>query len=658
MMQRLAISSALLVAASCATGSDSGVAGGAPAAVTLTRVAPTVLLPRSVVIVEGVNLARDATHMLVLSGRAANGVVSQTVPLERLDERRARFTLTEGAFAAFGAGSFSGSASVISSNGAAQSRGPALALTLSLTSFLRPALQAAGDGVVFLNDGVRVEGADLLVGSSEGSASAELSGCFVPAGQNDPRGDCSGAGARTVSAQLPLEPDPGKADLVTRSVARFAFAPSIAGIKPGRFRGTLTLANNHASGVVTRSQPLLVQFDLQRSRLVGFDQVKLSYGQRLAMRGDGFIGDVRDGVTVVRFDGQFESAAGSSRAVSFEIVGTLRSGHLIETVLEGQSGIASVVDPRSESGILRGKWTPTVRYGGESVEGDGMVLGLEIGLFKQVVWLAFADDFAESLRPFGLRLADERIRRRVLEIVRRDYQGLNIEISLEEPKQFARYTRVDVAGRDPAGLGLDGYDKAAVKDKDNAHVHEHLGGAHALRLADGRPGYGGLFVESLLGFSKHPPAGVASSPALSDARFDVIFDAVRRDRGVPASAAELVAAPLLSDTAGCLAASADRALQVACAARALANLVGHAVSHQLGHALGLADPYGAADAVHNAGDVPRRLMDRAELRPFGERAELDGEGPALFCFQGYQYLRGLLRGGPPAENAQDRPSCY
>ena len=75
-MQRLAISSALLVAASCATGSDSGVAGGAPAAVTLTRVAPTVLLPRSVVIVEGVNLARDATHMLVLSGRGWLGAIT------------------------------------------------------------------------------------------------------------------------------------------------------------------------------------------------------------------------------------------------------------------------------------------------------------------------------------------------------------------------------------------------------------------------------------------------------------------------------------------------------------------------------------------------------------------------------------------------------
>lgn len=86
---------------------------------------------------------------------------------------------------------------------------------------------------------------------------------------------------------------------------------------------------------------------------------------------------------------------------------------------------------------------------------------------------------------------------------------------------------------------------------------------------------------------------------------------------------------------------------------ALGSMVGSTVSHEVGHSLGLADPYGPE--FHNAGDADNRLMDAD--RPFGERAELDGEGPSVFCDQEYAYLRMILPTDAAAD-PQPRPGCF
>ena len=153
----------------------------------------------------------------------------------------------------------------------------------------------------------------------------------------------------------------------------------------------------------------------------------------------------------------------------------------------------------------------------------------------------------------------------------------------------------------------------------------------------------------------HPPAGVTKSP-LAEKRFDAIFDAVRPDLGSEVTSVEVLSVPELADASSCPA--KDRAGQVACAIHVLGNLVGHTTAHELGHSLGLADPYGSETTYHNLGDAPKRLMDGGADRPFGERAELDGEGPAVFCFDAYQYLRAILPSSSPAASVQDRPSCF
>jgi hypothetical protein len=49
-------------------------------------------------------------------------------------------------------------------------------------------------------------------------------------------------------------------------------------------------------------------------------------------------------------------------------------------------------------------------------------------------------------------------------------------------------------------------------------------------------------------------------------------------------------------------------------------------------------------------------MDAGGDRPFLERAELQGQGPGVFCDDEYTYLRQILPSSDPAYMI-DRPGC-
>ena len=70
---------------------------------------------------------------------------------------------------------------------------------------------------------------------------------------------------------------------------------------------------------------------------------------------------------------------------------------------------------------------------------------------------------------------------------------------------------------------------------------------------------------------------------------------------------------------------------------------------------GLANPN--ADGFHDNGDQPNRLMDAGGDRPFLERSELLGFGPAKFCDEEYLYLRSILPTDLPADTSS-RPTCF
>jgi hypothetical protein len=240
----------------------------------------------------------------------------------------------------------------------------------------------------------------------------------------------------------------------------------------------------------------------------------------------------------------------------------------------------------------------------------------------------------------------------VFEVVERDYEGINLELRDELPQDFALFSQVDIAGPDPNGKGLFGYDNSPGKDVGNERLYDRIGGVNAITLVeqDGL-GYGGVFLDSFFGYSA-APNGLSLAREI-EPLFDRIFDRVRPDRGGrPVSEAELETLP---DVQGFQCPGSDRATQVACAIWVLGNLIGSTVSHEIGHSLGLAKPAGSPDQYHNGPDeAANRLMDGD--RPFAERAELDGQGPSRFCVCDYLYLRDIL----PTDEDEDidgRPSC-
>ena len=103
-----------------------------------------------------------------------------------------------------------------------------------------------------------------------------------------------------------------------------------------------------------------------------------------------------------------------------------------------------------------------------------------------------------------MRAVDKKIRERILAVCKRAYEGVNIEFRIEPVTDFALYENVELVGVDPNNMGLFGYDNSPGKDNGNVRLYDKLGGVNATTQEDGYPGYGGVFVRSLMGFSKHP----------------------------------------------------------------------------------------------------------------------------------------------------------
>jgi hypothetical protein len=382
-----------------------------------------------------------------------------------------------------------------------------------------------------------------------------------------------------------------------------------------------------------------------------------SLGQYVVIQGGGFVGGASDEDTLLALQGSFApDGGGAARALDLQLVPEFVSGPEVRYVMSESDPLGQLVNLRSESGTITGTVQPIVEKGTTRVVGDPVPVTLTVLVVKQVVFINFLPSYVDSLRKFGLRALDPIIRARVLAVAARDYAGLNIEFRDTQPDDFALFSTVDLAGPDPNGEGLLGYDNTPGKDVGNQRLYDHIGGANVVTEEDGSPGYGGVFVESFFGFSQHPN-GLAAKLPTDDTTFDPIFDPFRPDVGGQELTAEELAdraPPTLSDGSGCPAPRDARTQQIACAAFVLGNIIGTTMTHEVGHSLGLANPYGPG--YHDTGDLPNRLMEVGSARPFNERAELEGEGPAVFCDTAYDYLRKILpsTATPPAV---DRPPC-
>ena len=623
--------------------------------ITLTSVDPAVVLPGSTLVLGGAYFIPSfaGATTLHLSGQLDGAEVEVSLPAIFVDYDRMEVAWPGGLEVglAAAAGLFSGEASLSASSSldGQRHRSSPLPFDLEVRTELSPRLDTLQNEVLFVNDPVVAHGDGFLLGGDEGYTVAVVEGCFTP----DGAGSCDPVGPTEVTAS-PAAP-------FDRTRAVFPFSPYIAGIQPGSFSGTVYLLNRPgplAGGVEQSSTSLPTGNELIEPAINSVYPAVASLGQYVDLGGGGFVGPSPGespgfAFTLIELDGTFTPEGGSPTPTSLTLVPEPVSGQLVRYVVNEEDELGQAVDLRHDAGQFVGTLRPSVTFGTDTVLGSSTPVNLGVGHVKQVVWLRFLPTYRESLHHFGLKGADSQIRDRVVEVVRRDYAGVNLEVRSERPDDFALYAEVEIGGPDPNGIGLLGYDNTPGKDDGNLRLYDKIGGVNAVTQADGYPGYGGVFVESLFVFSQHP-GSFAQAGGPGDPVFDQIFDPFRPDRGGTAvGEAELDGVSWLVESSSCPA--NDRPTRIACAVWALGGLVGTTVSHEVAHSLGLADPGGGA--LHNTGDWPNALMDAGSERSFLERAELLGQGPGAFCAHNYDYLRQVLP-TPDPDPLPMREECW
>jgi hypothetical protein len=620
--------------------------------VTLQGIDPGVIVPGTTMVLTGASFVPDfagATTLRLVGtfdGAAASvGILARFVDYDRME---IDWPGAVGAGFPAGVGVFSGTASVETSSNLDGLRhlSPAIDVTLDVREYLTPRLDSLQNEVVFVNDPVVAHGEGFLLGGAEGQTFAIVEGCFTLEGQTT----CAPVGPTEVAAK-PFES-------FDRTRAVFPFSPYIAGINPGTFTGSIRMVNRHANSAELGTDSIDTDNSIIEPVVIAVSPGEASLGQYVDITGGGFVGaapgeDPTFSVTTIELSGTFTPEGGPTTPASITLVPEFVDGQLVRYVLNEEDELGQAVDLRKIAGSFEGTVRPIVQFGNDTVIGPTTPAILGIGYVKQVVWLNFLPQYVESLRHFGVRGVDTLVRERVVEVVRRDFAGVNLEVRVDEPQDFALFSEVEIGGPDPNQIGLLGYDNTPGKDDGNLRLYDKIGGVNALTQLDGYPGYGGVFVESLFIFSEHP-AGFADDVGAGHPRFDDIFDPFRPDVGGKLIAlSEVANVPVLSSTIECPA--ADRPTRIACAIVVIGNLVGTTVSHEIAHSLGLADPGG--DAFHNTGDWPAAIMDGGAARSFLERAELDGMGPGVFCQPNYDYLRLVLPTGEP-DPLQVREDCY
>ena len=491
-----------------------------------------------------------------------------------------------------------------------------LPVTLGTAKNLRPSATALTPSVLFPGDRVVVTGDGFLL-PGEGTSAVVFSGTVTV--ENPPT-------TRTLSEVfIP-------ATAKTRQALEFVLTPDLFGIRPARVQGQLRVINVAKSGDAMGSEPLTgIDRTIERPILTAVTPTTVSRGQILRFEGRGFLATdaAFEATSLLLVEGTFRTKAG--KKVSFtglDALSLFPDRVIDNTTMEYVLRVSLNLNGELEglgvtAGTLEGTVSPWILSSSEAVLGNGVPIQVTVLPPRQVVHLKYLPGFSASLDHFGLRAAERRIKDRVLEVCARDYVGINISFQEDAPADYAEYGVVEVGGADPNGADLFGLDNTEGKDVGNVRFNDVIGGLNATTETQGYYGYGGIFVESFLGLS--PTLDYGNLP-IKDARFDDVFGPFIAARGgSPVSPAEVDGGP--------------REVELAEAVRVLGNLVGNTITHEVGHSLGLSAIDGE---FHNVGDNPGWIMDAGAFRPFAERAELDGQGPAVFSPFNRSYLESVL----------------
>lgn len=475
----------------------------------------------------------------------------------------------------------------------------------------------SNDGILYPGDDITVSGNNFLL-KGEGHSVLFLDGSFTT--QVPPE-------TQSVQAVLPL-------NALSRNQLQFTLTPDIFGIRPGVFTGSLLVSNETPAGRLDGTGIASFQRELLRPRVDLVEPPVAARGQRIRVVGRGFLptDPFFEATTLIRLEGEF-TLSQTSDVITLDGATALA---LFPDFFEGNTEMQYILrvtqTPSGELeglGLLAGDFNGVIRpmiiSGPETILGDGAPFTLTVAPQRQIVFVKFLPGFSSTLLEMGLATFEADVKARIQEILNRDYEGINIEFRMQRPDDFIEYSIIEVGGADPNQAGLFGLDNTAGKDVGNLRFNDVIGGTNAETAEQGYYAFGGVFVRSFFQLSPSIP-GVEPLPIASH-RFDELFGPfMPMLGGVPATADDTLA-------------NAPRKVQLDGAVRALGTLVGNTVTHEIGHSLGLSNIEGE---FHNIGDNPGWIMDAGNFRPFAERTEIDGQGPAVFSPNNRSYLQRIL----------------
>jgi hypothetical protein len=577
--------------------------------------------------IEG-SLLRVTGAALDLAGRAAElevreGDTSVTLAIAPGYARGERFFLLDrDAVDTLGSGSHAVEA-ILRGNGRESDPFP---FDLEIATELPVQLDALLEGDKHYND-VEIIRGEGYIAPGEGTLEAHFTGTFTR--------ETGGSGV-PIDVSIPViqaeRNDRGRGVVMLRTALGTA--------EPGTFVGEMELQSDLVNGVSSTSAAIPVDIRFREPIVFRFDPPTASLGEYVVLTGAGFLGAPplpgdENETTEVVLEGTFtpfEGGAGTP-IPSTAVVPRWISGSEVRIEISTRELDGELVSFffGARRGTFSGMARIRVGKGTVNYEGPPVPVSFDLAPVRQVVYLSFLPGFYDALALFGLSSAageiEERIKARIEDI----YRGYNVEIRLDPPDDFSPngYAKVEIGGTDPNGVGLFGYDNTPGKDINNLRLFDQIGGTNAETQADGSPGYGGVFVESLLWFSTHPELGERppSSPP-PDPLFDQIFDPVRQ-RSATLDEIRGIGEP-------------ERIARVQRALDALANIIGETTSHELGHSLGLSQPYGSMTAYHSAIPGEGCLMDSGSDRPLGERAGEPDFAEPHFCGDEPTYLFEIL----------------
>jgi hypothetical protein len=272
---------------SAAIGADPGLEGLA-----VTKVAPETIIPGTKLVVNGASFVDTqwGSATLRLQGTAGGSSVDVSWDATFVDFSTMTIAIDGSNIDEIGGEvQFDGTATVevlATSDGQTYESDP-VDVSLAFAETLSPSVTSVdNNGVIFVNEKIAVMGEGFLLGGDEGTTVARIAGCFTL----DTGGACTPIGTQ----EIPLVP----VDPVKRNAATFAFSPTVAGIRPGAFTGTVTIVNQQTAKPPQMAPASNVTYNMVSPQIftvcVGdpcnAQSVSASLGQYVFVQGGGFIG--------------------------------------------------------------------------------------------------------------------------------------------------------------------------------------------------------------------------------------------------------------------------------------------------------------------------------------------------------------------------------